>query len=276
MNSTQYPTRESGLPITLEIRQEFIEGLIPLFLHIIWKLLRQGIAFEEALDVRVDIYRHTSLYDGKTIPYHRVPGWRDERWEDITQSLRKIFDSHSTSPNSEAIEREGYELLRPILEPAFARDIAKCPRIENRPYGFFAYDLTELKQPHERTIEIHMANPFSPESPFAKPQDRTQELRRLVTDVIRDHPDVVQTTCGSWLNSFKPFLDILPLEWAASATPFTGLFPGYGAWGQFVDRRGGFHKKNAEHFRKTGELPYPVIVCQCRIDILNAHLNKSL
>jgi hypothetical protein len=263
------------MPITIENRRDLVEGLIPLFLHVVWRLMRQDVPFEEALNTRTDIYRFTSLFDGTVIPYHALPGWRDVQWDGMLSRLRLIYDRHAADTTSEAFERKGYEVFRPVLEPAFARGIAQWPRIEDRPYGFFTYNLADLPQPAVRAIELHLANPFAPASPFADSAERMRELQRLVTDVRRDYPDVTHVATGTWLNSFPPFLAFFPPEWAASATPSTAAFPGAGLWGQFSDRRGGFHRKNAEHLRSTGEFLYPPINCQCRIDVVMAYLGAG-
>lgn len=262
------------MPITLKARRELVEGLIPLNLHLAWRLLRQGHPFEEVLNARVDIYRYTSLYDGKVMPFGAPPGWRDERWEGMLTRLRRTLRRHAAASESLGFEREGYELLRPLLETALARGVAQWPRIEDRPYGFFTYDLTELAQPPACAIGLHLANPFAPLSPFVDPQERLRELQRLLADVSRAHPEVTHVSTGTWLNSFEPFLALFPPEWAASAAEVTVLFKGAGLWGQFYDRRGGFHRKNAEYLRRTGDFPYPPMKCQCRIDTLKAWLSE--
>jgi len=264
------------MPITIEDRRNLVEGLVPLFLHVAWRLLRQDVPFEEALNIRTDIYRFTSLFDGKVIPYHALPDWRDERWEGLLKHLRLIYNRHAADATSEAFERDGYEVFRPVLETAFERGVAQWPRIEDRPYGFFEYNLAELTQPSARAIELHFANPFSPASPFADPKERLREFHRLVANVHSDHPDVTHVATGTWLNSFPPFLAFFPPEWAASATPSTAVFPGAGLWGQFYDRRGGFHRKNAEYLRSTGEFRYPPMNCQCRIETLQAYLDEAV
>ena len=129
--------------------------------------------------------------------------------------------------------------------------------------------------PGQTLLGLHLGNPFAPESPFADPRARAEELWRLVGDVCRDRPEITEIGTGTWLNSFQPFLDFFPPEWAASATPFSRLVPGMGWWGQFLDRRGGFHRKNGEHVRRTGKFPYPVMDCHCRIDRLKEHLRSK-
>lgn len=255
------------MPITLEIQRELIEGLVPLSLHVAWRRSREGVPFAEVLKAHVNLYRLTALYDGKVMPYNAPSGWRDDAWETLLHHVRVIYERHAAAPTSEAFEREGYALLWPVLEPALARAVAQWPRLEDRPYGFFSYNLKDLPQASGRAIELHLENPFAPVSPFADPEARRCELRRLLADVTAAHPEVTHVTTGTWLNSLKPFLALFPPEWAASATLSTAPFlAGNHWWGQFYDRRGGFNRKNAEHLRVTGEFPYPPMDCQCRID----------
>jgi len=264
------------MPITLDDRRDFVEGLVPLSLHVAWRLMGQGMSFEEAVNIRVDIYRLTSLFDGKVFPYNAPSGWHDERWEEMLDRLRLIYALHAGEATSEAIERDGYEVFRPVLEPAFARGVAGWPRLEDRPYGFFSFNLADLKKPAARAIEIHLGNPFAPASPFAEPQERKRELLRLITNVCRENPDVAYIATGTWLNSFPPFLAFFPPEWTASASPSVGGFWGGGLWGQFYDRRGRFHRKNAEYYRQTGSFRYTPMNCRCRIETLQAYLDGTM
>lgn len=263
------------MPITLEDRRDLVEGLVPLFLHVAWRLLQQGTPFADVFSYGVDIYRFTSLYDGKVMPYNAPSGWQDAQWDGILHELRLIFDRHAAEPTSEAFEHEGYQLLWPVLEPALARGVEQW-RLESRPYGFFEYNLAEREELPDHAIELHFFNPSAPESPFADPPARLRELRRLVTDVRREHPEVIHAATGTWLNSFPPFLVFFPPEWAASANPSAAQFPGTGLWGQFYDRRGRFHRKNAEYYRQTGTFRYLPMNCRCRIETLHAYLDERL
>ena len=154
--------------------------------------------------------------------------------------------------------------------------VANWPRIEKRPYGFFAYNLADWGGPAARAVEIHIANPFAPASAFADPQQRRRELRHLLSDAKNAHPDATHLATGTWLNAFPPFLAFFPPEWAASAHPVTTASWGGGHWGQFYTRRGGFHRQNGEHLRRTGELRYPPLHCHCRLDTVIAHLDEAM
>ena len=267
------------MPITLDIRRELIANYVPLSLHVVWRLVRNGLPFDEALNGKTDLYRCTALYDGKILPDHPPAGWRCQPWERAADALEAILARHEADADSSALEREGYEVLRPLLEPAFERDVAGWPRIENRPYGFFTYQVTDQWLGGQTVITLHLANPFAPASPLADLPGRARELRRLVDDVTgawaRDDPTrpaLERIGTGSWLNALPPFARLFPPEWAAGARPFPRLVPGKGWWGQFIDRRGGYHRRNGDHLRRTGRFPYPVLNCTCSVDALRQHL----
>ena len=46
-------------------------------------------------------------------------------------------------------------------------------------------------------------------------------------------------------------------------------------WGQFMDRRGGFHETNSRQFRQTGCFPFEHIMCRCEIVELQEHLGAT-
>jgi len=269
------------MPITLDIRRELIEGYVPLGLHVVWRLVRNGLPFAEAVNEKTDIYRCTTLYDGKVLPDRPPPGWRCEPWERTAADLETRLIHHEADVDSSAFEQAGYELLRPLLEPAFERDVAAWPRPEDRPYGFFTGHVTDRWLPGRTVIGLHLANPFAPESPLADLPARARELRRLVDDVTeawtREHPagPAVKTVgTGSWLNALPPFADLFPPEWRAGARPFPRLVPGKGWWGQFIDRRGGYHRTHGDYLRCTGRFPYPVLDCTCSVTSLKRHLAR--
>lgn len=264
------------MPITLDDRRDFVDGMVPLYLHVAWRLLREDRPFADVFNIHTDIYRLTILFDGQTIPYHNKPGWRDAAWDSLLVELRRIHQQLADEPDSTAFERAGYALLLPVLEPAFPRAVAQWPMPADRPYGFFACNLAEMTEPEAQGIEIHLFNPFAPVSPFADPTARLRELRRLVDDMCAAHPEVTDIATGTWLNAFPPFLALFPPEWAASATEVRVAFPGAGLWGQFYDHRGRFHRGNAAHYRETGTFRYLPMHCRCRLDTLRAFLGTRL
>jgi hypothetical protein len=95
---------------------------------------------------------------------------------------------------------------------------------------------------------------------------------RLLSDAKAKQPEVETVHCGSWLNALKPFQELFPPEWAASMTAPSELRYHYGWWGQFIDRTGGFNRRNGEKLRATGKFPFPCVGCRCSTASLRAHL----
>jgi hypothetical protein len=257
--------------MTLEARRDFVEGVVPLSLWLARRLWHKGMALPEAITARTNIYRLTCLWDGTHHPAHPRDGRRDRRWEELLAQLELLFTRHADAEEPEALERQGLELLWPVLEPRLAVDVQSWPSLQNRPFGFFIYN----DSPADRSIALHLANPFAPRSPFADPQARAAELSRLLDEATALSPCPLRVTCGSWLNTFPPFLQFFPHAWAASASEARPLGYHYGWWGQCIDRTGGFHRRNGEHLRRTGQFPYPCVHCSCALSELRWHLQEN-
>lgn len=258
------------MPLSLKARRDFIEGVVPLSLWLARKLNREGMPLFEALTVRTNLYRMTVLFDGKN---HPATGFKDERWNEAAADLQRIYDRHKDDADSGPLEREGWERLRLLVEPRIEADARGWPKPEERPFGFFTYEFARPKNGSSR-IDLHLANPFVPESPFANPGARAAELMRLLSDAKAKQPEVETVHCGSWLNALKPFQELFPPEWAANMTAPSELRYHYGWWGQFIDRTGGFNRRNGDKLRATGVFPFPCVGCQCSVASLRKHLEK--
>jgi hypothetical protein len=236
-------------------------------------LAARGEPLDDALTARTNIYRLTSLFDNTHHPAWKRPDWRDERWDRLLAELRAIYSRHAADADTAALEAEGLTLLQPLLEARLEHDVNDWPQCGNRPYGFFRYDPPTTQFPD--SIGLHFANPFAPRSPFEDVAARAGELSRLLDEVHTRTPQVAIARTGTWLNSFKPFQNFFPPEWAASASPPQPLAYHYGWWGQFIDRSGAFHHKNGAHLRRTGQFPFPCVTCQCSVESLRRHLKTN-
>ena len=258
------------MPIAIAARRDYVEGIVPLSFWLACKWARAGLPLAETLSSKTPIYRLTSLYDGLHHPAKPEAGWRDERWEALLAEWELLYSRHPEDPGSAAIEQAGLERLRPLLEARLEQDVLEWLKVEDRPYGFFSYNASP-QEAAEHAISLHLFNVFAPDSPFAAPQARAAELARLLKDAESRHPGLLKVTCGSWLNSFQPFLDLFPPEWPASATP-RPLVHSQGWWGQFIDRKGAYQRKNGDHLRRTGAFPYQSLGCTCALMALKRHL----
>ena len=260
------------MPITLEARTHFVRNVTKLSLWLGRRRSGPGAGFSEWLTRHTPVYRLTALWDGERHPAHPPQGWSDASWDAAVRDLAEM-------PVCD--EDAGLRRLWPLLQPRIRRDVADWPHIPSgigterrvRLFGFFLYDLTEFGRATTE-MNLHMGNTQAPESPFHDVPARAGELARLLRDAQSLKPDMEWIQCASWLNTFAPFLRLFPAAWAGSATPPRPPGYSYGWWGQFVWRDGRFHKRNGEHLRRTGQFPFPAVVCRCRIASLRQHLRQ--
>jgi hypothetical protein len=117
-------------------------------------------------------------------------------------------------------------------------------------------------------INIHFLNISRPASPLSERiVPFVASLIRLLDDAQTQHPDITQVRSGSWLNSHPGFYTLFPDSWKRTEVPrYPLMSSSNGIWGQFMDRRGGFHTSNGSRFRETGEVPYPNTSCHSPIE----------
>lgn len=255
------------MPITVEARRDFVQGIVPLSFWMADTLARGGEAFASALTNKTPVYRLTTLYDGKRHPSDGT--FSDPKWN----ALVAEFEAIRARGAGDAYEKACTERCWPLLEGRIASDAAEWPELKDWPFGFWRYDLL-VQDPAGATAELHLANPFAPESPFKDVPARARELARLLADATARCPDLKQVRCGSWLNSFAPFLAFFPEAYAKSAQA-RPLVYSKGWWGQFIDRAGNFHRRNGEQLRATGRFPFESLTCACGTADLKKHLKEK-
>ena len=224
------------------------------------------ISLSEALDMRVDILRHTALYDGRHPASVLDPPNAD--WEKLKSQLgERIF----SNADPDELETECWELLEPLVAPILGTRYKRSRSYTDGPFQCWRYDF--LPKHHfspnlTDCVDIHFANACQPESPFARPyrERLLTSLREMLVEANNVHPTAKTAVCGSWLNRFPPFLELFPDVWAASFEAWEFSSGTAGHWGQYMDRRGGFHVENAAALRASGRHPYECGVCYCRID----------
>ena len=257
---------------TLEARRDYAANMIRLGLWYAHRQAQSGADLRESVTKRSPIYRLTILWDGSR---HPASGWRDERWE---ETLDQLYALYASSADGADFEEEGARILWPLAEPRVKADAEAWPWVpegyapvrlpDDQVFGFWAYEPPQKQD----TVGFHMANPFCPESPFSDRPARAKELADMAAAVQARFPNVEYLATGSWLNSFPPFLEFFPEDWVGAEPPSRSMGIYFGSWGQFVARDGGFHRRNAERFRLTGEVPYPSRKGRCGISDLTEHL----
>ena len=247
------------------VKVNYVREFTKLSLWYAHKHIRDGEGdFEDAVNVRVNLYRNTSLYDGRRHPSSQEVG---PEWAEVLDRLRAVFDRHLDGPSTAQLEGEGLDLLWPYLEARLRRGGDPMPPLEDRPYECWRFDTKNDR------INIHILNLYQPRSPLSEMRIPFAAcLIRLLHDARAAWPEIGRVRCGSWLNSAPPFQDLFPERWKQSAVYRSEIRYTMGHWGQFTDRRGDFHARNGARFRETGELPFPSSRCECPIGEVLAHL----
>ncbi len=256
-----------------EIACEYVRELTKLKLWYVWWLRKHGgLDFDTAVEKRVGIVR-MSVFRGDD---PRNPGPEDVGgWERVLAKLRGVYEKHKDAPTSDDIEAEGLKLLWPFLEPAIKRDLAETAQWLRDAIGCFQYEFRPFyaEPDSEDHLTLHVRNAYQPDSPFQHFSEMVDSLKQVVSRAELERPDVNMVQCATWLNSLPPFARLFPSAWIENARPgFPGNHTGW--WGQFMDRRGGFHFVNAQRFRKTGEFPYRHVLCRCTTSDLLRHLSS--
>ena len=239
-----------------EIRVHYVSHFLKLSLWYVRVLMeREGIAFEDAIVSRVNVYRNTDFFDGE---HHPAWGREDLDWNAYLKGLKAIFDRREGG----AWEDEGLAYLWPRVTKGGRR-----PSPQGRPYHCWTYD------DGEDYIALHIANVYQPKSPLSEMRGAFRDtLLQLLRDTQARRPEVETVRCGSWLNSAPPFQTLFPKSWRDSAKASSRSGIGMGHWGQFMDRTGRFHVRNGEHLRATGAFPHPCLGCHAPIDEIVARL----
>jgi len=254
-----------------EIRSEYVQEVIKLKLWYVWRLHKcDDVDFETAATKRVGICRLT-VFGGDEAQGRAED---TEGWESVLRELREMCERHAADVTSAAVEAEGLALLWPYLEPCIERDVAEAAQWLADSFGCFKYEYRPFyADPNSADhLTLHVRNAYQPDSPFEHLPEMIESLLTILSRAERERPDVQWTQCATWLNSLPSFARLFPQSWTDTALPGQ---PGshLGWWGQFVDRRGGFHAENARRFRESGQFPHMHRMCRCMISDLENHLN---
>ena len=138
------------------IRESSLQGFIRLGLWYARNAVQEGTeSLEDVVNRRVDIYRNTRFFDGKT---HPSTGEAGEEWTEILTRLGEIYERRKDDP-PHRFEAEGLAMLWPnlLLE---ADDPQKSKK---RPYECWTYDLRDAG-----TLNLHISNVYQPRSPLSE------------------------------------------------------------------------------------------------------------
>ena len=254
------------------IFDDYVRKLAALKLwYVRWLMDNEGMGFDDAARKRVNLFRMTRFAGSAA---QDVPE-DQEGWRCVLHRLERMCERHSGDPDTSAFEAEGVELLWPHMQPVIAWELEAFDEFGRRAIGCFQYEFAKYYGDPEAEdhLTLHVRNTYRPDSMFRHLPQVAGSLLEIAERAGRERPEVTWVQCGSWLNSLPPFAGLFPQSWVALAQPGR---PGnhMGWWGQFQDRRGGFHERNAGLFRATGRFPYQHMLCHCPIGELSEHLRS--
>ncbi|NKB68312.1 MAG: hypothetical protein GKR89_14720 [Candidatus Latescibacteria bacterium] len=255
----------------VQAQRDYACGTVKLMVWHVWDLYHDpadGASIQENLDRRVDIMRKTALFDGR----HPAGGLNPPiaEWDRLKEELAVLIQGVGAGEETGALEEDCWALLWPFVEPTLDQTRDKLTVSQERPYRCWSY---EWNQQPSRSIGLHFSNAFQSDSPFGQRRDELiDDLRRLLEDAGRKHPQVERVTCGSWLNQFAPFNALFPASWEESFVPVYDYWATYGWWGQYMTHQGRFHRRNGNLFRRHRRHPFVAGVSSCSWKAALAHV----
>jgi hypothetical protein len=250
--------------MTLEEARTFLRDMMELQMwYCVYVVRHQDSSFREAVNRFTELYPYCNVYRKETAKsenaeYQKLVGSLEQCWNDAGD---EAFPSRAW----ELIEPNTSSRLRDILEPAKESIL--------RSFAGFTYEFhPEYAGPETPDwLTLHFRNYFAPDSPFQHVPELVAGLLEILENAQRKRPKVTQVQCASWLNNLEPFQKLFPEEWMTRSS-VCSLGGNLGWWGQFIDRTGQLHQRNAALFRETGEFLYPNRHCRCERDHLKTHL----
>lgn len=251
-----------------EAHLNYTTGIARLMVHHVWHLAHRSeddrVATDVALDERVGICR---LATGSR-PFELTD---TELWDGLKAQLAEQIDVYADAADSAGLEDACWAILEPFVTPRIGEECERKLEWKKRPFGSWTYALQGRK-----TVDLHFANASRPRSPFkGKTRARTiADLLALFENARSEHATASRVRCGSWLSCFPPFNALFPEAWGRSYKPVLKAYTSAGWWGQYEDRRGALHVRNAQALRDTGQHPYLHGSAVCTIDSAIDHLKR--
>ncbi|MBI3945479.1 MAG: hypothetical protein HY321_06155 [Armatimonadetes bacterium] len=257
---------------SIDAHREHVREITRLKLWRVWWLTRnEGLDTEAA--VRLCDFLGPTVFAGDRVL--GIPG-NPEGWRPVREELLARCARHRADESSEAMERAGTDLLWPHTEPALERQLAHAAAWLESSVGGFSYGFhpfIHAPAGTEEHLTLHVRNAYQPDSMFQHVPEVIGSLLEVIARSQRERPDVARAQCGTWINDLPPFSRLFPPSWIQNAEPGAPA-PHTGWWGQFMDRRGGFHAKNGASFRRAGRFPFAYLVCRCAIGEWREHLQR--
>lgn len=256
---------------TLAEHREYLHDIVRLKLWFLHRFLTEhpGEPFRDALRNRVDIYRKTVFNPGLLNPTPEEINFESAGWRALEEALESCF--RSAGNDAARFEAEGFALLRDAVDGRAFRDWIDVSFINGYQCGSLRYEYGALEKD---TVDVHIANARRPGSMFEDPEYLPccfVELMRVTEAKFNCR----RFRVISWLNSMPKWLEYFPQSFRDSrGSANTDIQWHYGFWGQFIDARGLFNKRNAERFRATGTMPYSTRESFCSFTAMRQHLRN--
>jgi hypothetical protein len=188
-----------------------------------------------------------------------------------------------TQRNSEWVEivdkiaqapANAWSLLENYFVPRLKKDLEDARILIAQSNNGFTYEYfpeygTNNK---EEFLTLHFRNFYAPDSPFNHSHELAKGLRTIVSNTIKERPDVKQVQCASWLNNLSQFLQLFPTEWQENSNFCYPMTASTGWWGRFINREGKINQKAVDKFKSTLKFDYPNRHCRCTIQKLYDYL----
>lgn len=220
-------------------------------------------AFIDVFNQRTELYSYSEFY------LKDVPAETNSAWQNIVRHLYEIWREHG----DKALADSAWFVLQKHFEPRIVPDLIQAQKYLASSFAGFTYEFhCEYFGPAQPDLlTLHFRNYFAPDSPFHHRPELINALLQISDEVQKKRPDITRVQCASWLNNLPPFYEIFPRAWFETSTvcPIEGH---NGWWGQFVDRYGQLHEKNAARFEQTKTFLYPNRHCRCDMLQLKKHL----
>jgi hypothetical protein len=172
--------------------------------------------------------------------------------------------------SSAAIEDTCFGLLRPFVFPEKKPQRPPALPPSDPPIVFGCWRVGRVS---DEEIDLHIGNPYRPESLFDHREEVVADLRSAVSKARESMPALRTVGCTTWLNSTRRFPGLFPESYAGTIeVADEPTRRGLGWWGQYVTREGGFNTRTAGLFRQSGGVhPYPMARGWCTVaEILSA------
>ena len=257
-------------PLTFSEFRKFSFDTLRLALWFVWSWKHSHInePIADILRNRVDIFRKTALNSPEFD--QDAPPFEMPEWLELEKRVSEIFDQASSDQNK--FVESAVDVFTPLIEDALEDRWRRSRDFSNMKCGSLTYNAPSPDQPN--VIAIHIANALQPRSIFDDPEYLPTCLLKFM-DMTEEEYGVDTIHCGSWLNSHPRWLALFPKEYSDSLSePDKNIQWHFGFWGQFINARGGFHAKNAEKFRNTGNFPFAFRTADCSFKSLREHLKQ--